>query len=340
MTHTTLDHPFPIPPAFGATLEVFPGVHWLRMPLPFALDHINLWLLEDGDGWAIVDTGVNDETTRALWVQVLAGKRVTRLIGTHFHPDHVGLAGWLAERHDVPLTSTLGEWSFGRMLMLDLGEEYHANQVEHYRRAGFDEDLLSGIRERSGSYRSRIAPLPQSISTIRDGSRLTIGGRQWQVIVGSGHSPEHACLWCADSNVLIAGDQVLPRISPNVGVWPQQPDGNPLQDFLDSQIRLKTLPDDCLVLPSHVTPFRGLHGRCDELIDHHHQRLGQVLEAAGEPVTALELTGVLFRRALDPQHMGFAMGETLAHANYLIARGDLARETRADGVWLYRRTKT
>ncbi|MBC7908479.1 MAG: MBL fold metallo-hydrolase [Rhodospirillaceae bacterium] len=334
MTRTPLDHPFPIPPDAGTTLEVAPGIHWLRMALPFALDHINLWLLEDGDGWAIVDTGVNDEATRAAWVTVLAGKRVTKLICTHFHPDHMGLAGWLAQRHQVPLTATLGEWSFGRMLTLDVGDDYHANQVEHYRRAGYGEDLLAGVRQRSGAYGTRVAPLPASISDIRDGSRIIIGGRLWQVVEGRGHSPQHACLWCAEAGVLISGDQVLPRISPIVGVWPQQPDDDPLRDFLTSLDTLKQLPDDALVLPSHGLPFLGLHARCDDLIRHHETRLTQLLEAATEPTTALDLAHVLFRRALDPQQLGFAMGETLAHANCLIERGLLKRDLK-DGVWLY-----
>lgn len=335
MTRTPLDHPFPTPPASATTLEVAPGIHWLRMALPFVLDHINLWLLEDGDGWTIVDTGVADEATRSAWEQVLADKTVTRLICTHFHPDHMGLAGWLAQRHQVPLTATLGEWSFGRMLTLEVGEDYHANQVEHYRRAGYDADMLAGVRQRSGSYGDRVGPLPAAISDIRDGSRLIINGRLWQVVVGSGHSPEHACLWCAEAEVLISGDQVLPRISPIVGVWPQQPDDDPLRDFLASLDILKRLPADTLVLPSHGLPFLGLHARCDDLVRHHESRLTQVLEATTTPVTALDLARVLFRREMDPSQLGFALGETLAHANCLVERGELRRMIRADGVWLY-----
>lgn len=334
MTRALLDHPFPTLPAAGALHEVFPGIHWLRMALPFALDHINLWLLQDGDGWAVVDTGVDDVATRAVWLQVLAGKRVTRLICTHFHPDHMGLAGWLSREHGVELTATLGEWSFGRMLTLEVGEDYTANQVEHYRRAGLGEELLQGVRERVGSFRSRVAPLPPGISTIRDGCRLTIGGRQWQVVVGRGHAPEHACLWCDEAGVLIAGDQILPRISPIVGVWPQQPDDDPLGAFLESLEKLKTLPADALVLPSHGLPFRGLHARADDLLHHHAQRLDQ-LRAAPLPATALELSRALFRRELDPQQMGFAVGETLSHANRLVSAGEWRRTTREDGVWLF-----
>jgi len=336
----TLNHPFPTPPEPGALLEVAPGIHWLRMQLPFALDHINLWLLEDGEGWAVVDTGVNDEGTRAAWKTVLAGKRVTRVICTHFHPDHMGLAGWLCAEHGIDLTATLGEWLYGRMLSLEGGDDYHANQVEHYRRAGFDESMRAGVRERSGSYRHRVAPLPARISEIRDENLLTIGGKRWRVVTGSGHSPEHACLFCEELGVLISGDQVLPRISPIVGVWPQQPDGDPLGDFLASLQKLKTLPADSLVLPSHGLPFGGrsegsLHARCDDLARHHEKRLGHLRAAAGEPRTALHLARTLFRRELDAQQVGFAVGETLAHANYLVARGEMVREMR-DGVWAFR----
>ncbi len=331
----TLDHPFTTPPEPGASPEVAPGVHWLRMRLPFALDHINLWLLEDGDAWVVVDTGIDDEHTRAVWEAVLAGKRVSRVVCTHFHPDHMGLAGWLCERHSVELTATLGEWLYGRMLSLESGEDYHASQVEHYRRAGFDDAMLAGVRERSGSYRTRVAPLPARVSEIRDGSRLIIGGRPWQVVTGSGHSPEHAGLWCKELGVLISGDQILPRISPVVGVWPQQPDGNPLADFLASLEKLKTLPDEMLVLPSHGLPFRGLHARCDDLARHHAKRLDILRSAVAQPRTALELTRALFRRELDASQIGFAVGETLAHANYLLARGEMVREMGADGVWRY-----
>ena len=334
MTRAALDHPFPILPDSAAVIEVAPGVHWLRMALPFALDHINLWLLSDGDAWVAVDTGVDDNGTRAAWTAVLAERRLSRLICTHFHPDHMGLAGWLCRNQGVDLTATLGEWTFGRMLSLETGDDYAANQVEHYRRAGFDPELLEGVRTRVGSYRGRVSPLPTSISTIKHGSRLAIGGRTWRVMVGRGHAPEHASLWCEELGVLISGDQILPRISPIVGVWPQQPDDDPLGDFLASLENLKVLPADTLVLPSHGLPFKGLHTRADELLDHHAQRLDR-LRTVETSATATELSRVLFRRELDAQQMGFAVGETLSHANHLVARGEWRRESREDGVWLF-----
>lgn len=343
MTYVQLDHPFPAPPETATTQEVAPGVLWIRMPLPFALDHINLWALADGDGWAVVDTGVGDDETLAHWDSLLAGplqnKPIKRLICTHFHPDHMGLAGPLCERFGIRLHATIGEWSYGRMLTLEGGPQYVDNQVDYYRRCGYDETMLAGIRERAGGYADRVKPLPASISTLYHDDVLRIGGRDWRVFVGRGHSPEHACLYCAELNVLIAGDQILPRISPVVGVWPQEPDSDPLRQFLDSLERLKaSFPADCLVLPSHKLPFRGLHERADELQAHHVQRLEQAAAACAEPVTAMAALRHLFPRPLDAQQIGFAMGETVAHLNHLVAMGRVRRHERADGVWQYQRT--
>jgi len=340
VSHVQLDHPFPAPPDIATTREVAPGVLWIRMPLPFALDHINLWALEDGDGWTIVDTGVGNDDTLGHWDRLLAGplggKPITRLVCTHFHPDHMGLAGPLTERFGIRLTATVGEWTYGRMLMLEGSAQYVDNQVDYYRRCGYDDGLLDGIRERAGGYADRIKPLPPAISAIRDGDMLRIGDRDWHIFVGRGHAPEHACLYCAELNVLISGDQILPRISPVVGVWPQEPDSDPLSLFLDSLKRLKeAFPADCLVLPSHKLPFRGLHERADELLAHHADRLAKALEACAEPVTALQALRHLFPRPLDAHQTGFAMGETVAHLNHLVKDGRLERRTNPDGVWLY-----
>ncbi|OAN48900.1 MBL fold metallo-hydrolase [Magnetospirillum moscoviense] len=340
MSQAALDFPFPTPPEAGAVTEVALGIWWIRMKLPFALDHINLWALDDGDGWVLVDTGVgNDETWdtwQALFAGPLAAKPVTGLICTHFHPDHMGLAGPLTEKWGVRMQATVGEWTFGRMLMLDQGPDYVENQVEHYRRCAYDDDMLAGIRERAGTYRSRIRPLPTAITAIRHGSELTIGGRTWRVLEGGGHSPEHACLWCEDANVLISGDQILPKISPIIGVWPQEPDATPLGDFLAALERLKQLPADALVLPSHNLPFTGLHARADQLQAHHQDRLDLTLEAcSAQGVTARDVLKVLFKRPLDAQQTSFAIGESLSHLHHLMEQGAIRRNDRGDGVWIY-----
>ena len=342
MSRSSLDHPFAKPPEAATVLEVAPGIRWIRMPLPFALDHINLWALEDAEGWTLVDTGVGNDETKVLWRTLfegpLAGKPVRQLVATHFHPDHMGLAGWLTQRLDLTLIASQGEWSFGRMLCLDTGDDYAANQLDYYRRAGYGPDLLAGIAERRNTYHSRVVPIPAKFSRMRNGDTLRMGGRSWRMIEGGGHSPEHACLYCAEAGVLISGDQVLPRISPIVGVWPQEPEGEPLSLFLAALERLKALPEDTLVLPSHGLPFRGLHARIDQLMHHHEERLEQTLSACAEPVMALQALRVLFRRELDPYQTGFATGETLAHLHHLMADGRVLREAGPDGVWLYRRS--
>ncbi|WP_074766568.1 MBL fold metallo-hydrolase [Magnetospirillum fulvum] len=335
-----MDYPFSHPPESGRLAQVAPGISWLRMPLPFALDHINLWVLDDGtDGMVLVDCGVSDDITRALWCDVLdgplAGRRATRLIATHFHPDHIGLAGWLAERLKVELTATPSEWLFGRMLWLETGPDYAVNQGDFYRRLGLDAALCDEIEQRGNTYRTRIDAIPPRFEAIGEGDVLTIGGQDWHAIIGGGHSPEHLCLYCAKAGVLISGDQVLPRISPIVGIWPQQPDEDPLAAFLDSLGRLRALPEDTLVLPSHGLPFRGLHARIDDLAAHHAERLDRTRDSVVAPATVAEVMRVLFTRPMDSNQVVFAAGETMAHLAHLAYQGEIVRETGADGVWAY-----
>lgn len=341
MSRSTLIHPFTEPPAAAQLMEVAPGVRWVRMPLPFALDHINLWVLDDGDGVVLVDTGLGNDATKALWEEIFAGPlkgvKVNRLIATHFHPDHMGLAGWLCERLDVDLTAMMREWLFGRMLWLEDSADFVDNQLRYYTRIGLDAEQLEGVRERRNTYRSRIGVIPVRVVGIRHGDELTIDGRSWRVIEGGGHSPEHACLYCEEAGLLISGDQVLPRISPIVGVWPQQPESEPLSLFLDALDRLRHLPADTLVLPSHGLPFKGLHTRIDDLNAHHAERLDRTLEACTAPATAVEVLKVLFKRPLDAHQLGFATGETLAHLHHLMRKGSVVRTLEADGVWRYRR---
>jgi len=338
---SSLDYPISHPPEPGRLTEVAPGISWLRMPLPFALDHINLWVLEDGsDGMALVDCGVSDDITRTLWTELfdgpLHGRRATRLIATHFHPDHIGLAGWLTERLDVELTTTLSEWLFGRMLWLETGDDYASNQADFYRRLGLDPAFCDDVGQSGNTYRCRIDAVPPRFEAIGEDDILTIGGRNWRAIIGGGHSPEHLCLYCAEAGVLISGDQVLPRISPIVGVWPQQPDEDPLTAFLDSLARLRCLPEDTLVLPSHGLPFLGLHSRIDDLAAHHAERLERTCESVVTPATVAEVMRVLFPRSMEPHQLVFAAGETMAHLSHLARQGEIVRETGPNGVWTYR----
>ena len=330
---------FPVaqPPAPGEAAAIAPGVLWLRMPLPFALDHINLWLLEDGPSWTIVDCGYALPQTQALWRQILAerlaGRPVGRILVTHYHPDHIGLAGWLGERLDAPLWITEREWLHARLMTGDGTADYAASARRFARRAGLDAAASEAFAERHAGYRRGVPSVPPAYRRIADGDTIAIGGREWRVIVGEGHAPELACLHCAQTGTLIAGDQILPRISPNISVAPHEPEGDPLARYLSSLARLRReLPADTLVLPSHHLPFRGAHLRIDQLIAHHRERCAEILAACARPQSAAGLMPVLFRRRLDRHQTGFALGETLAHLHYLRGDGELARAAGDDGI--------
>lgn len=334
------------PIAFGAPEEIADGIWWLRMPLDLTgLDHINLWLLSDGDGWTIVDTGMNSDRIRAHWdtvfETVFAAAPVRRVICTHFHPDHMGLAGWLTRRSGTTLWATRREWLFGRMLWLDAQETPPDWYMEHFRKLGFSSQALDGIRShRFNSYRSSVTAIPEQVHAIRNDDEIVIDGAVWRVMVGHGHAPEHACLYCAEKGVLISGDQILPRITPHIGVYPSEPDGNPLQEYLDSLPSYAVLPADTLVLPAHGLPFQGLHARLDYLAHHHDERLLRLEEFCGEPTRVLSTLKVLFSRRLGPFEAFLGVNEALAHLHCLIGQGRMTREIDDDGVWVYRRQDT
>ena len=344
-------------PPLGTTLEVAPGVRWLRMLLPFQLDHINLWLLRDRiefdegpvDGWTLVDCGIDNPATRTAWEQIFAndlgGLPVLRVVATHMHPDHLGLSHWLTERWSKP----------GRDCRLWISAtDYQVAVQASTVRTGFggaatarffemhgltNADWLEQITQRTHYYVSMVPKVPAHYRRMIDGDTLRIGGRDWHCHAGHGHSPEHISLHCAELDTLISGDMVLPRISTNVSVHETEPESNPLTQYLDSIGRTKAhLPAGTLVLPSHGRPFKGLHTRIDQLAAHHHERFADVLAACAEaPLSAADLLPVIFKRALDLHQTTFAMGESLAHLHALWHRGLLKR--RLDGAGVYRFTK-
>jgi len=331
------EYPFAEPPAPGTTTEVAPGVHWLRMALPFALDHINLWLLEDGDAWLIVDTGLGNEPTRALWEKIFAdkigAKPVRRVLVTHYHPDHAGNAAWLCERTGAELWMTRGEFLTVHAARNSSAGYTTEAQRELFRSNGLDEVRANALLARGGLYKSMVPDFPSSHRRLYEGDQITIGGREWKLMVGYGHAPEHASLYCGELKVLISGDMLLPRISTNVAVRPIDPGSNPLRLFLESIRRYRKLPEDILVLPSHGLPFRGAHARVAQLEAHHAERLEELRKACEQsPRAAAEVLEVLFKRKLDTSQIFFALGEAIAHLHYLHYEGKLARAVGSDGV--------
>jgi glyoxylase-like metal-dependent hydrolase (beta-lactamase superfamily II) len=328
-------------PEAGETMAIAPGIVWLRMPLPFALGHINLWLLEDGDGWVIVDTGVDVEETRAVWEKTFAGvmrdRPVNRVLVTHLHPDHVGCAGWLTDYFDVPLWMSREEYFLCRILVADTGRKTPREGDCFYTAAGFEPDQMAYYHKMFGMFGKYVAGLPESFTRLKDGDKLQIGDRSWEVIVGRGHSPEHACLYCGETNVLISGDQLLPTISSNVSVYPTEPGADPLADWLDSLGTLKSrIAADVLVLPAHGKPFRGAHERLDALIAEHVDCLGKLEAICAEPKRAVDVFPALFKSEINKNNMIMATGESIAHLNYLTNQGRVTVERDDDGVDWYR----
>ncbi len=341
-----LQFPHADPPAAGTTLEVAPGVRWLRMVLPFALDHINLWLLDDEKdgvpGFTIVDCGLSNDATRASWEKIFAahlgGKPVHRLIVTHYHPDHAGNAGWLVERFGCPLWMTQGEYLTAHAVMDNAAGYSPEAAIALYKINGMDTSHDDGLAKRGHFYRKSVLPLPNQYRRLMDGETILIGKREWKLVVGFGHAPEHASLYCGEIGVCISGDMLLPKISTNVSVWSVDPDGDPLGQFLDSIRAYLQLPADTLILPSHGLPFHGAHERVAALEHHHVDRLAeleQAIRSAKSPLAAFDVLEVLFRRKLDTHQTTFAMGEAIAHLHYLLYAGRAARKVGADGVVRY-----
>ncbi|MDJ0655416.1 MAG: MBL fold metallo-hydrolase [Xanthomonadales bacterium] len=343
MTRPSLDYPLDSSPAPGTLLPVTDGIAWTRSPLPMQLDHINLWLLREDQGWSVVDTGMNTSDARNAWDQLadtqLGEHGLQRVIVTHMHPDHAGLAGWLVQRWHCDFYMSRTDYLMCRVLASDPAGEPPRDAIRFYRAAGFDQQTLDIYSKRFGGFGKAVGALPNSYHRLRHGEVLESPGHRWTLVEGNGHAPEHICLLDRDSNILIAGDQLLPTISPNVSVWPTEPEANPLADWIESCGRLARLVDSqTLVLPAHGKPFRGAPERLHWLIDQHLTTVEQLADACHTPRRVVDLIPMIFTRKLDPINYMMATGETLAHLHYLIATGGASRELDGDGVAWYRST--
>ncbi|MBT8426067.1 MAG: MBL fold metallo-hydrolase [Silicimonas sp.] len=334
-------YPVQTPPDTGDAVEIYDGILWIRIPLPMALDHVNVYAVDEGDSWTIIDTGLDTRKTRAIWETLLTGplggKPVERLIVTHHHPDHIGLAGWFQSAHGVELVTTRTAWLFARMLSLDVQENAVSETIDFWRAAGMDAQTLDRRKtERPFNFADVIAPLPLGYSRMKDGDTIRAGGRSWRVLTGHGHAPEHATLWSDGDDIVIGGDQFLPSISPNLGVYATEPEADPVSEWMDSCDRFRSMADDTrLVLPGHKLPFTGLATRMDQLIENHASALRRLEAFLAEPHTAADCFQTLFKRQISDSEYGLALVEAVAHCLHLWHADRVTRTRRDDGAWLW-----
>jgi len=338
----SLVFPHAQPPAPGTLTEIAPGVQWLRLPLPYRLDHVNIYLIADGPGWAVLDTGLGTDACRAAWDAALAGplagQPLTRMIVTHYHPDHVGLAGWLSQRFGLELSMPRPEYLYALALQYAPGDLGADTYRPFYRRHGLSPELTELVLQRGHEYLRRTTGVPTSYHRIQHGDTLTLGDRRLQVLTGGGHALEQAMLYRPEEKLFFAADQVIARISPNVSVHAMEPDLDALGIYLRSLRALRELvADDVLVLPGHGLPFYGLHHRIGELIAHHAERCASIADACRtQPLSVAEIVPLVFHRELDEHQTSFAFGEVLAHVNHMLGRGELRLQTDAEDTDRYR----
>jgi len=341
MDDEVLTFPYAAPPAPGEVARIAPGVLWFRLKLPFQLNHVNIYLIEDDDGWLVLDTGLSSDDCRMGWDAILSGplrgQRLSGMVVTHYHPDHVGLAGWLARSFGLKLAMPRTEYLYHLMAAHGRGDMYDAAHRAFYLAHGLSEETTQIVLNRGLNYLTMTTGVPEAFERIKQGDTRRMGGRDFKVLTGGGHALEQAMLHNTSDKLFFAADQVIARISPNVSVHPVEPDEDPLGTYLSDLKQLRaSVPHDVLVLPGHGLPFHGLHTRIDELIEHHALRCGRIADVCRDaPLSAADLVPALFHRVLDPHQTGFAFGEVLAHVNYMLGRGDLRPEV-TGGVHRFR----
>lgn len=333
-----LRYPLTTPPESGQAVELAEGVLWMRLPLPMALDHVNVYAFEDPDGWTIVDTGMDTKRTRGIWADLLtgplAGRPVARVLATHHHPDHIGLAGWFQAEHGAELLATRTSWLFARMLRLDEQAVPPPETLAFWRSVGMDPDVLAQrATERPFNYADIVAPMPLGFRRLQEDMRLRLAGRDWIVRLGNGHAPDQVTLWCEDDPLVLGADQLLPSISPNIGVYVTEPNANPLAEWMETCTRFEPFArDDQLVLPGHKLPFQGLPVRLRQFIENHDSALDRLRAHLSEPRSAGECFAPLYRRAIGAGEYGLALVEAVSHINYLADAGEIVGTDGPDGV--------
>ena len=326
-------------PALGVPTYIAQGIYMLRMPLPFALDHVNCWLVEDDDSWTIIDTGLGSQDCLDIWDTVLndllKDKPVTQIILTHYHPDHVGLSGDLATRTRAPVYMSRTEWLTANMLFHDKAGHLGVKMIDLFHAHGLPDEMFAQMSGKNNIYLDRVSSLPDGYTRIRHNDVIEMAGSSWYCREGQGHSPEHISLFNSDGKILFAGDHILPKITPNIPMPVQEISANPIADYIDSLEKFKDIDNDVLVLPSHRLPFKGVRTRIDQLIEHHNDRLQTLLEACQQPVSVFDILPVLFKRELDLNQMKFAMLEALSHMVFLEQEGKLIK-TQDKGKYYWR----
>ncbi|MBF7072556.1 MBL fold metallo-hydrolase [Glaciecola sp. MH2013] len=328
-------------PKEGELVEVATGIFWLRMPLPFDLDHINLYLVDDGDGYALIDTGIGTKRVEELWELILAklDKGISKVIVTHMHPDHIGMAGFLVDKFKVALYMSHSEYFVARAISAGSRGASDWQDDNYLVRCGMGSKYIADAqknRRESKGVGQVIRPIPVAFERLQAGASINLGGELWRVIIGRGHSPEHVCLFNDERKILLSGDHVLPIISPNIGVYSTEPNANSLEMYLSTLPPFLDLPSETLVLPSHKQPFHGLHSRVEALLAHHHLHLSNLRAFCAQERSIKECLPILFKRELNQHNMFFAIAEAFSHLNYLYFCGDCSREIGKDGEYLFK----
>ena len=341
--NSKLDYPFSKRPADGQTLKVAPNIYWLRMPLPIALNHINLWLLEGDEGWTIVDSGMATEESKTVWKNIFTNvfktKPLEKIVITHMHLDHSGLAGWLTNEWDIEPYFTKKEFNETLKISKGMNPEQQKITLDYYKKCGYDEESQQHFIERIGYRKTLVTNLKSNFQELKDQQTPQLSDGIWKIILAEGHSPAHACLYSEQKNVFICGDVLLPRITPNVSVNPAHPDSNPLRDWLESLEKIKqSIPHDVLVLPSHGYPYQGAHRRIEAIVNNHHEKLDRIYQYIDEPKSVTELFPILFDSKINQHTLVLAVGETMSHLNYLVAENRLKKSIDEKGLYLFSRT--